>query len=113
LRWQTTQEVELKVGLTGLAIRDFLLETGEGSPNDVLRSLRKVKKKTSYDSVRRYFYILKRLGLVEPTRREMGRGAIPKQLYRIVPGKENDDRWAAPQAALYPDTRLGGTRYKK
>jgi len=55
LRWSTTSaEVELKVGLTGLAIRDFLLETGEGSANDVLRALRKVKKKTSYDSVRRY-----------------------------------------------------------
>jgi hypothetical protein len=106
-------EVQLKVGFTGLAIREYLLQTNEASANDVLRALRKVKKKTSYDSVRRYFWILKKLGLVEPTRREMGRGAIPKQLYRIVPGKENDDRWGAPQEALYPDTALGGTRYKK
>jgi len=95
-------EVDLKSSLTGLAIREFLLRTGEASPNDVLRALRRVKAKTSYNSVRRYFWILRKLGLVEYTRREIGQGAIPKQLYRIVPGKESDSRWSAPQSALYP-----------
>jgi len=110
---RVTEEVDFKVGLTGLAVRDFLQEVGEGGPNDFLKAFRKVKKKTSYDSARRYFYILKRLGLIEPTRRELGRGVIPKQLYRIVPGMENDPRWSAPQIALYPETRWGGARYEK
>jgi len=96
---------------TGLAIREFLREVGEGCPSDFLKAFRKVKKKTSYGSARRYFWICKKLGLIEPTRREMGRGVIPKQLYRIVPGMDTDFRWSAPQAALYPDTRLGRSRY--
>jgi len=104
-------EVELTSGLTGPAIREFLRQVGEGCPNDFLKAFRKVKKKTSYNSCRRYFWILKKLGLIEPTRRVMGRGAIPKQLYRIVPGMENDPRWSAPQVALYPDTALGAKRY--
>lgn len=104
-------EVELTSGLTGPAIREFLRQVGEGCPNDFLKAFRKVKKKTSYGSARRYFWILKKLGLIEPTRREMGRGTIPKQLFRIVPGMENDPRWTAPQIALYPDTGLGGKRY--
>jgi hypothetical protein len=105
-------EVQLTSTLTGLAIREFLQNVGEAGPNDFYRSFRKVKPSTSYDVCRRYFWILRKLGLVERTRREMGQGAIPKQLYRIVPGKENDSRWNAPQGELYPDTRLGH-RYGK
>lgn len=106
-------EVELTEPLTGLAIREFLLHVGEGGPNDFIKAYRKVKKKTSYDSARRYFYILKRLGLIEPTRREWGKGFIPRQLYRLCAGSESDPRWEAPQAALYPETRLGARRYRK
>ena len=106
-------EVELTEALTGAAIREFLLAVDEGCPNDFYKAYRLVKKTTSYDSARRYFYILKKLGLIEPTRREWGRGYIPKQLYHIVPGMENDARWPAPQIALYPETRLGPRRYAK
>jgi hypothetical protein len=106
-------EVEITVALTGLAIREYLLAVREGCPNDFYKEFRKVKAKTSYGSVRRYFYILKKLGLIEPTRREWGRGTIPKQLYRIVPGMEDSPLWSAPQVALYPATRFGGARYTK
>ena len=106
-------EVELTETLTGPAIREYLLAVGEGNPNDFFKAFRQVKKKTSYASARRYFYILRRLGLIEPTRREMGKGLIAKQLYRIVPGMEHDARWSAPQVALYPATRLGRARYGK
>jgi len=109
----TLAEPEITVGLTGMAIREYLLAVGEACPNDFYREFRKVKKKTSYASVRRYFYILKQLGLIEPTRRVPGRGPIPKQLYRIVPGMEDDPRWTAPQIALYPNTQWGGARYAK
>ena len=106
-------EVELKEALAGLAIREFLISVGEGCPNDFYKAYRRVKKTASYESARRYFYILKKLGLVEPTRREWGKGYIPRQLYRICVGAESDPRWGAPQAALYPETRLGSRRYRK
>lgn len=107
------EEISLTSSLTGMAIREFLLEVGEGGPNDFYRSFRKVKTSASYNSCRRYFWICKKLGLIEPTRREFGRGYIPKQLYRIVPGAEGDPRWSAPQASLYPETRLGARRYAR
>ncbi len=106
-------EVELTEPFTGMAIRQYLLEVGEGHPNGFYTAFRRIKRKTSYMSAARYFYILKRLGLIEPTRREFGAGPIPKQLYRIVPGMADDPRWAAPQVALYPETRLGPRRYAK
>lgn len=106
-------EVELTEALTGLAIREYLLTVREGNPNDFLKAFRKIKKKTSYASVRRYFYICRRLGLIEPTRRVLGRGPIPRQLYRIVPGMEDAPEWLHPQIALYPLTRLGKRRYRK
>ena len=106
-------DIELKEGLAGLAIREYLQQVGEGNPNGFFKAYRKVKEKTSYASVRRYFWILKKLGMIEPTRREMGAGIIAKQLYRIVPGMENDPRWSHPQVALYPSTRFGGARYEK
>jgi len=107
-------EIELKNHLAGLAIREFLSQVGEGGPSDFFKVYRKVKEKASYAAARRYFWILKKLGLIEPTRREIGQShTIAKQLYRIVPGKENDSRWSAPQVALYPATRLGRSRYGK
>ena len=106
-------EIELTEGLAGLAIREYLSQVREGNPNEFFKAYRKIKKKTSYASARRYFWICKKLGLIEPTRREMGAGLIAKQLYRIVPGMENDSRWSHPQVILYPNTRLGRARYKK
>jgi hypothetical protein len=106
-------ESVLKETLTGLAIREFLSQVGEGAPNDFYREFRKVKPTTSYDSVRRYFYILKRLGLIEPTRTEKGKAPIPRQLYRIVPGMEGAPEWMAPQIAMYPETKWGRRRYGK
>ena len=106
-------EIELRETSAGLAIREYLQQVGEGNPNDFFKAYRKVKEKTSYASARRYFWILKKLGMIEPTRRELGKGLIAKQLYRIVPGMENDSRWSAPQVALYPNTRFGGARYEK
>jgi len=99
----------ITVPRTGKAIRDYLLSMKKGSPTDVYRELRKVKRRASYDSVRRYFWILNRLGLIQLVR-ESGRFM---NVYRITPGMEEDPRWSAPQVALYPQTKLGSTRYKK
>jgi len=105
--------LEISEKLTGLAIKEFLMSVGEGSPNEFYSQFKKVKPSTSYESVRRYFYILKNLGLIEPTRREVGRAPIPKQLYRIVPGMEDAPEWYRPQIAMYPDTRWGRRRYAR
>ncbi|MBA7493304.1 hypothetical protein ES702_03862 [subsurface metagenome] len=107
------EEVKLTEVTTGLAIREFLQIVGEAGPNDFYKAFRKVKPSSSYNSCRRYFWICKKLGLIEPTRREMGKGYIPKQLYRIAPGMSGDPRWGAPQIAMYPETRLGARRYAK
>jgi len=98
----------ITVPRTGKTIRDYLLSMKEGSPSDVYRELSKVKR-TSYDSVCRYFWILKKLGLIQLVR-EAGRFM---SVYRITPGMEDDPRWSAPQVALYPETMWGSYRYKK
>ena len=102
---------EIPVKLTGLAIKYFLLAVGEGNPYWFYKCFKKVKPSTSYNNVRRYFYFLKKLGLIEPVRKEPSKHGMPKTYYRIVPGMEDDPRWFAPQAELYPETRLGAKRY--
>lgn len=100
------------VKLTGLAIREYLSHVGEGYPYEFYKCFQKIKPTTSYASVRRYFYILKRLGLIEPVRKEpSSKGGFKRTYYRIV--IYDDPRWFAPQEALYPETRLGAKRYMK
>ena len=99
--------------LTGLAIREYLLTFGKGNPYDFYKRFRKVKPTTSYSSIARYFYILRRLGLIEVVEEEPSRHGFPKRYHRIVPGMEDDPRWVAPQEAIYPETRLGRKRYRK
>jgi len=106
-------EVVLTNTQAGLAIREFLMQVGEGCSSDFHTAFRKVKPSNSYQSARRYFWILKKLGLIEYVGVESGKGFIPKHNYRIVPGMENDTRWLAPQVALYPETQLGSKRYQK
>jgi hypothetical protein len=110
------REVKLTERLTGLAIREYLLVVGEGYPHEFYHNFKKIKPTTSYASVRRYFYILRELGLIEPTRVVRGRGRWPIHLHRIVPGMEDErlmDIWRAPQRELYPATGLGRKRYRK
>jgi hypothetical protein len=102
---------------TGAAIREYLLRKGIASPYDFYRAYRVVKPNTSYDSVRRYFYFARKLGLIEFAGEEPGsRGGFPKRLYRLAPGAEDDPRWWYLQIACYPITGLGGRhgrRYRK
>jgi len=102
---------------TGIFIRRYLVEHGEGSPSDVFRELRKVRPKASYANTRRYFYILRELGLIEFSRLEKGRGLWMKRLYRLTRRglelPEMAPEWMAPQVELYPATRWGGRRYPR
>ena len=94
---------------TGLFVRDFLLERGEGYPYQIWRELRAKREELglnsgSYQSFRiNYVNVLKRLGLIEEARREASRRPKLQDriYYRIVRGRERDERWVAPQKALY------------
>ena len=99
--------------LTGIAIRNFLRRVGRAGPYDFYREFRVVKPTTSYDSIRKYFYILRELGLIEFVEEAPSAAGFPRQLYRIIPGMEEDPRWGAPQVELYPATALGKRRYRK
>ncbi|MFQ6076628.1 MAG: hypothetical protein ACE5Z5_10920, partial [Candidatus Bathyarchaeia archaeon] len=69
---------------TGVAIRDFLLSLGVGSPCDFYREFREAKPTASYGSIRRYFYILRRLGLIEFVRSAPSeRDGFPERTYGI------------------------------
>ena len=99
--------------LTGLAIREFLLEVGTGGPYDFYKEFREMKPTTSYASVRRYFWILKELGLIEFVRTAPSAAGFPRRLYRIVPGMEDDPKWGYPQIALFPTSGFGGRKGKR
>ena len=99
--------------LTGIAIRNFLLRVGRAGPYDFYREFRTVKPTTSYASIRKYFYILRELGLIEFVEEAPSAAGFPRRLYRIVPGMEEDPRWGAPQVELYPATRFGKRRYRE
>jgi len=99
--------------LTGLAIREFLSEVGTGGPYDFYKEFRELKPTTSYASVRRYFWILKELDLIEFVSTAPSATGFPRRLYRIVPGKEDDPRWGYPQIALFPTSGFGGRRGKR
>lgn len=73
-------------------------------------------KPPKYESFKKYWYVLKKLGLIEPVGKPIkGKSGKPRQLYRIVPGKEDERMWPSnPQAALYGDkVKLGRRRYRR
>lgn len=73
----------------------------------------------TYTSFAKYWWILKQLGLIEPLGRpRVGpKGGKPRQLYRVVPGKEPLKIWqdiGNPQYKLYGvAVRLGRRRYQR
>jgi len=105
---------EITMKYTGLAIREFLMALGVGSPYEFYKCFKKVKPDTSYKNIAYYFYLLKRAGLIEPVFTvRSSRGGIDKTMYRIVPGKEEDLGWLHPQQLFYPETRYGARKYWK
>jgi hypothetical protein len=105
---------EITYRYTGLAIRQYLLAVGAGSAYDFYRCFRRVKPDTSYESIKRYFYLLRRAGLIvrvgtAPPRR----GGVEKVLYAVVPERVDDPGWFHPQQIFYPQTRLGKSRYRR
>lgn len=55
-----------------------------------------------YDSMRRTLYLLRRLGLVQESRRESAdRGPFQRVYYEVVPGAEGAEAWERPTKAVY------------
>ena len=108
-------------------LQEYFEEHDEVSPNEVLTAYRKVvkqynkerrkrKQAGSYLNVAKYFYILRRLGLIKFTRAAKpgpNGPPIPRRYYRAVKARRADPRWLAPQKALYPQTSVGGRKYRR
>lgn len=110
----------LKKITTGIFIRDYLLEHGEGYPMQIWRALKEARgslKTGSYKSfASNYIWILKKLGLIERTLRTepaSNPAFYDRVYYRITPGKEKSRKWAYPQRSLDPRRSLGSKKYKK
>jgi hypothetical protein len=119
VRWSASSEEveecpEITSKLTGLAIREYLLAKGTGSPYDFYKCFRRIKPTTSYKSVVYYFYLLHKAGLIERVgTAPSSKGGIDKSLYKVVEARLLDDGWLHPQQIFYPETRLGSKRYSK
>lgn len=80
-----------------VAIREYLRVKGEGYANEFYRLYRDYKSSTSYMSITRYFYLLKRIGLIRFVRKEEGDAPIPRSIYELVEERIDDDLWKHPQ----------------
>jgi len=85
-----------------MAIRAYLKGKGEGSAGDFYKDYKSFKPSTSYNSITRYFWMLKEMGLIVSVRKEVSKAPIPKTIYKIVSDLINDPRWKSPQKALWP-----------
>jgi len=105
---------EITTLYTGLAIREYLLAVGEGSPYDFYKCFKRVKPDVKYLNVVRYFWLLKEAGLIRLVREEPpSRGYFMKRYYAVVPERVDDPAWFHPQQVKYPDTKWGKKRYWK
>lgn len=89
-------------------IRDHLLTTGGDSIYGTWKAVKKRVEEMNYvpptySSMRVFFYILRKLGLVMKVREEPAekRGYITKKIYVVVPGMEDVPEWIDPTTALY------------
>ena len=103
--------VVLEGMFTGEAIREYLLKSRMGNPYGFYRVYRQFSKRVSYDSVRRYFYLLKEIGLIESVGFVLGKAPFRKHMFTIVKGREDDPGWIHPQIEIYPSTKYGKKGY--
>jgi len=104
---------------TGIFIRDYLIVHRRGYSQQIWRALKAERAKAgiyygTYQSFRvNYIYVLKKLGLIRPVRKEKAKNPkwFDRTYYEIVPGREKDPRWAHPQIAFNP--MRGGSPYRR
>ena len=99
---------------TGTLIRDFLREKKQSYPKEVYAHLKeKVEalgyQMPTYQSVRKFMYVLAQLGLIRFERAEPIAGystAYKRRYYALTQGREKDPAWLNPYAALYYPTKF-------
>jgi transcription initiation factor IIE alpha subunit len=92
-------------------IRDYIIEKGEAYPKQIHKHLADTIGKMgyhapSYESVRKFMYILEELGLIifvreEPAPTRPRSKALPRRYYRVSPDEVDDQAWLNPYARLY------------
>ena len=102
---------------TSIMIRNILLNRGQASPYEVWQTIKRRCEEAGYRpptylSIATAFWILRKLGLIELTKRAPSskRGWLKRSLFRIVPGKENAREWENPRLALYDPEKFKRTR---
>lgn len=91
-------EVTAHIWPVSMAIREYLHRKGEASPSEFYQMYKPFKESISYSSVARYFWILKKIGLIKIVGHKKARYArIPKTLYSVVPERLGDKLWLHPQ----------------
>jgi len=94
---------------TGLFIRDYLLEHGEGYAQQIWRALKKGREDLGlhvgsyYSFWNNYFRNLRAMGMIVEVRKEPASkpGVKERIYYKITPGLENDPRWENIQDARW------------
>jgi len=99
----------LRTSPKGEWIRGHLLDVGEDYPYRMWKLYSKFcevlgQDPGTYQNFKTYIYLLKRLGLIYPVRREVTNRGFPKTFYAVVPSKELDPAWTRPLQTLYPKT---------
>jgi len=98
------EAVELSETTTGTAIREYLEKVGRGNPYSFFKIFRETKPTTSYASVRKYFWICRKIGLIRPAGFETRPHGWRKRFYEVVPENLNLPLWWHPQGEMYPGT---------
>jgi len=93
-------------------LREYMLEKKEANPYGFYLAY-KDRPGITYNSIRRIFYVLRQLDVIEFVREEPpGRAGQPKRFYRIKPDKTDLAYWAKAHIRLYPEALLGRRRYR-
>lgn len=109
-----------KLKTWGVFVRDYLLNKGEAYIQEIWRAynlylMQNGYRSIEYPTMRKYIWILRKLGLITNTRieyHEDPHGYLsPRVFIKIVEGKENDEAWYNPQKAYNPEWALGSRRY--
>lgn len=94
---------KVKQPFAGIFIRDLLRRKGSSYPTEIHREFKEWSKQKnihqqSYQSVCRYIYQLKRVGLIEPIGTRPSNNPILKDrtYYSVVRGRERSPIWKNP-----------------
>ena len=97
---------------TGKMVKEHLLDTGGDSVYGTWKAVKKLAEEQgyvppTYSSMRVFFYLLRKLGLVRKVREEPARkgGYYRKSIYIVVPGEEERLEWIDPTTACYRPQR--------